>query len=73
MWDRGLIQRLRFLTWPFRRAWCVLVGHSGPRTYYKRNPRDGGAITTTSEGCEWSIQCCRRCQAIRRIKGEAHG
>jgi hypothetical protein len=27
MWDRGLIHRLRFLTWPFRRAWCVLVGH----------------------------------------------
>lgn len=74
MWDKGLIQHLRFLTWPFRRVWCVLVGHEGAWAYYRKDAT-GATWLAPSPGeywhpeqfrPQWGVQDCHRCHASRR-------
>ncbi len=67
MWDKGLVHRLKFLTWPFRRVWCVLVGHKGFWRYYYRHERTGEAMPVSEqEDADWGVGICCRCRAQKR-------
>jgi hypothetical protein len=75
MWDRGLLERLRFLTWPFRRAWCVLIGHHPYWHYYWRDthgdiriaPSPGqDSLSVPLTQAQWGVRTCRRCNVTKR-------